>query len=63
MIKTKEQAISYATKYMSNETLVVSASGNIYANCVIDDVCSSLENLNEDYFILRGERSIKKAKK
>ena len=63
-IESKEQALRYAEKYVkSSETLIVSVSGNVYINGVVDDVCSLLEDFQENYHILKGERIVKKAKK
>lgn len=45
------------------ENIVVSENGNIHANCDINAVCEQYEALQENFFIVKGERKIKVEKK
>ena len=56
MINTLEQAKHYASKQLNHLSLVVSEKGNIYASCDVEKVCSDLEENNEAFFIVKGER-------
>lgn len=44
------------------ETLVVSESGDVFANCNVESTCNDLEKNKVKFFILKGERTTKASK-
>ena len=62
MITNEIQARRHAEKYLQHNTLVVGEKGDIHGSCDIDEVCKSFEEKGEKFFIVNGERIIKKVK-
>ena len=63
LITSLDQAKNHAIVYQQHGTLVVSATGEISADCDIDATCKVYEARNEAFFIVNGERKIKEIKK
>ena len=61
MYTTRAQAKHAAKDYLHCSTLVVGENGDIHANCNIDEICTEHEKKEEKFFILKGERIVKKA--
>ncbi len=50
------QAEHIAADYLKHRSLVVSETGDIFANCDVDKICDVLENEKLNFFILKGDR-------
>lgn len=64
-INNEAQAKRWATSqlnYTNPSSLIVSANGDIYANCNIDAICAILDAKKVKYFILAGQQKPKKKK-
>lgn len=68
ILKTEQRAKEHALRSLRGvnkaiSTLVVSESGNVFANCDVEDTCQALDKEKSKYFIIKGERKqVKKQK-
>lgn len=62
LIANLDQAKNHAVVYLQHETLVVSATGEISADCDIDATCKVYEARGEAFFIVNGVRKVKEIK-
>jgi hypothetical protein len=58
----REHAIRSIRTPDSIATCVVTESGDVMANCDVDETCDELEKTKTTFFLVKGERSSKKRK-
>ncbi|CAB4218118.1 hypothetical protein UFOVP1596_1 [uncultured Caudovirales phage] len=62
------EAINHVNRHGINiltsaDTLVVSSTGGIHINCVVDATCNDIESKKLEAYVLKGERTVKAKKK
>lgn len=56
-VKNDIHAKEIAKDFLIHDNVVVTESGDIYAACNLEEVCSELEKEEKKFFIVKGERN------